>query len=63
MPILSVFFGYLFFNELLNKARIFSIILTIISVIYLFYFYKSFPLIGLIVGFSWSLYTVFLEKN
>ncbi len=62
MPILSVFFGYLFFNELLNKARIFSIILTIISIIYLFYFYKSFPLIGLIVGFSWSLYTVFRKK-
>ena len=62
MPILSVFFLYLFFNELLNKSRIFSIILTIISVIYLFYFYKSFPLIGLIVGFSWSLYTVFRKK-
>ena len=62
MPILSVLFGYLFFNELLNKARIFSIILTIFSIIYLFYFYKIFPWIGLTVGLSWSLYNVFRKK-
>ena len=35
MPILSVFFGYLFFSEYLNKRRLISIILTVISVIYL----------------------------
>ena len=62
MPILSVLFGYLFFNEILNKRRIFSIILTIISVLYLFYFYKNFPWIGLTVGLSWSLYNVFRKK-
>ena len=62
MPILSVLFGYIFFKELLNKPRIFSIILTFFSVIYLFYFYKNFPWIGLIVGFSWSLYNVFRKK-
>ncbi len=62
MPILSVLFGYLFFNELLNKPRIFSIILTIVSIIYLFYFYKKFPWIGLTVGLSWSLYNVFRKK-
>ena len=62
MPILSVLFGYLFFNELLNKPRIFSIILTIVSIIYLFYFYKKLPWIGLTVGLSWSLYNVFRKK-
>ncbi len=62
MPILSVLFGYLFFKELLNKPRVFSIILTILSVMYLFYFYKNFPWIGLVVGFSWSLYNVFRKK-
>ena len=61
MPILSVLFGYLFFNELLNKPRVFSITLTIIS-IYIFYFYKNFPWIGLTVGLSWSLYNVFRKK-
>ena len=29
---------------------------------YLFYFYKNFPWIGLTVGFSWSLYNVFRKK-
>ncbi len=62
MPILSVFFGYLFFKEEFNKLRLFAIILTIVSVIYLFYFYKNFPWIGLIVGFSWSLYNVIRKK-
>ena len=49
-------------KELLNKRRIFAIILTIISVFYLFYFYKNFPWIGLTVGLSWSLYNVFRKK-
>ena len=38
MPILSVLFGYLFFKEILNKPRVFSIILTIFSIIYLVLF-------------------------
>ena len=62
MPIISVLFGYLFFKEILNKLRIFSVILTFISVLYLFYFYKNFPWIGLTVGFSWALYNVFRKK-
>ena len=51
-----------FLKNYLNKLRIFSIILTFISVIYLFYFYKNFPWIGLTVGLSWSLYNVFRKK-
>ena len=62
MPILSVLFGYLFFKENLNQRRIFSIILTILSTLYLFYYYKNFPWIGLTVGLSWSLYNVFRKK-
>ena len=62
MPILSVLFGYLFFKEVLNKLRIFSIILTFISIIYIFYFFQNFPWIGLTVGLSWSLYNVFRKK-
>ena len=62
MPILSVLFGYIFFKEILNKLEVFSIILTFFSVVYLFYFYKNFPWIGLTVGLSWSLYNVFRKK-
>ena len=35
MPILSVMLGYIFFKEKLNKKRILSIILFIISILYL----------------------------
>ena len=62
MPILSVLFGYIFFKEILNKLRVFSIILTFFSILYLFYFYKNIPWIGLTVGLSWSLYNVFRKK-
>ena len=34
-PILNIFFGYLFLNESLNKKRIISVIIVIISSIYL----------------------------
>ena len=56
MPILSVLLGYIFFNEDLNKKRIFSIILVFISIfILLFLNLKSLPWVGLIVAFSWAL--------
>ena len=32
MPILSVFLGYIFYNEKINKMRMFSIILVLISI-------------------------------
>ena len=38
MPILSVFLGYIFFKEKLNKKRIFSIVLVIISIVILLLF-------------------------
>ena len=63
MPILSVFLGYLFFNEKLNKKRIFSIILVIISLIFLLVFnIKSLPWVGIIVGVSWAFYNLIRKK-
>ena len=38
MPILSVLFGFIFFKEKLNKKRILSISLVIVSICYLLYF-------------------------
>ena len=58
MPIMSVFFGYLFFKESLNFKTILSIILVIISIFYMLYEFKSIPWIGLTVAISWSLYNV-----
>ena len=61
-PIISVFFGFLFFNEKLNKKRVISISLVIISTIYLFFNLKSFPWIGFSVAFLWSIYNLLRKK-
>jgi chloramphenicol-sensitive protein RarD len=62
MPILSVFLGILFLKESYNKQKILSVTLVIISIIYLLINYSSVPWAGLIVGFTWSLYS-FLRKK
>ena len=63
MPILSVLLGYIFFKEQLNKKRIFSIILVIISIFYLILvILKSFPLVGFIVAFILAFYFLLKKK-
>jgi chloramphenicol-sensitive protein RarD len=58
MPILSVLFGYIFFQERLNLKRIISILLVLISIFYLFLNFKSIPWVGLSVALSWSIYNL-----
>ena len=63
MPILSVMLGYIFFNEKLNKKRIFSISLVIISILYLIIIsFKSLPWVGIIVALSWAFYNLIRKK-
>ena len=63
MPILSVMLGFFFFNEVLNKKRIFSIFLVISSILYLIIMsYQSLPWMGLIVAISWALYNLLRKK-
>ena len=63
MPILSVMLGFIFFKEVLNKKRIFSIILVILSILYLIVMsYKSLPWLGLVVAFSWGFYNLLRKK-
>ena len=63
MPILSVMLGYIFFNEILNKKKIFSILLVVISIIFLLLVnFKSLPWVGLIVALSWSFYNLVRKK-
>ena len=61
-PILSVLFGFIFFNEKLNKKRIISILLVLISIIYLLFNFKSIPWIGLTVAITWSTYNLLRKK-
>ena len=63
MPILSVMLGYIFFNEKLNKKRIISISLVIISILYLILIsIKSLPWVGIIVALSWGFYNLLRKK-
>ena len=63
MPILSVMLGYLFFKERLNGKRIFSIILVILSIIFLILVsIKSLPWVGLVVALSWGFYNLVRKK-
>ena len=57
-PILSVFFGYLFLKEKLNKKRIISITLVLLSTVYLLFDFSSLPWIGLTVAIMWSTYNL-----
>jgi len=61
-PILSVFFGILFLKESHNRMKLIAIGLVIISVIFLLIDIKSTPWIGLIVAFTWSMYTLIRKK-
>ena len=61
-PIISVFFGYLFFKEKLNKKRIISIGLVIIATIYLLINFKTLPWVGFAVAFLWSIYNLLRKK-
>ena len=61
-PIISVFLGFLFLKEKLNKQRILSISLVIISTLYLIFKMTSFPWVGLGVAFMWSAYNLLRKK-
>ncbi len=63
MPILSVFLGYIFFKEELNRKRIFAISLVLLSIfILLFFSIKTLPWVGIIVGVSWAFYNLIRKK-
>ena len=62
MPILSVFFGILFLKEPYNKQKILSVLLVAISVAYLLFNFNSVPWVGLIVGLTWSVYSLLRKK-
>ena len=61
-PILSVFFGIVFFKEPKNKNKIISILLVFLAIIILLFNFKSPPWIGLGVALSWSFYALTRKK-
>ena len=61
-PIISVLFGFIFLKEKLNKKRIISILLVLISTLYLLIDMYSLPWIGLSVALLWSTYNLLRKK-
>jgi chloramphenicol-sensitive protein RarD len=63
MPILSVFLGYIFYKEKINKRRGLSIVLVLISILYLLIVsFNSIPWVGIIVALSWGFYNLLRKK-
>ena len=63
MPILSIFLGFIFFKEKLNKKRVISIILVLISIFFLIFIdFKTIPWVGLVVALSWGFYNLLRKK-
>ena len=63
MPILSVFLGYIFYNEKINKRRGIAIILVLISILFLLVVnLNSIPWVGIIVALSWGFYNLLRKK-
>ncbi|MDA9634986.1 EamA family transporter RarD [Candidatus Pelagibacter sp.] len=63
MPILSVLLGYIFYNEKINTRRVVSILLVIISILFLlFVSFNSIPWVGIIVALSWGFYNLLRKK-
>ena len=61
-PIISVFFGFIFLNEKLNKKRIIAIALVILSAIYLLFNFSGLPWVGFTVAILWSTYNLLRKK-
>ena len=63
MPIISIFLGYFFFNEKLSFKGKISILIVIISILFLIFSdFNSLPWVGLVVALSWSFYNLFRKK-
>ena len=63
MPILSIFLGYIFYNEKINKRRALSVVLVLISILFLFVVsFNSIPWVGIIVALSWGFYNLLRKK-
>ncbi len=63
MPIISVFLGYFFLKEKISFKAKLSILIVIISILYLLFTdLKSIPWIGLLVAILWSTYNLVRKK-
>ena len=63
MPIISIFFGYFFLKEKVSHKAKFSILIVLISILYLLFVdFRSIPWVGLGVAILWSVYNLVRKK-
>ena len=63
MPIISIFLGYFFFQEILTFKSKISISIVIFSILYLLLSnFNTIPWVGLVVALSWSFYNLLRKK-
>ena len=63
MPIISIFLGYFFFKEKISAKAKLSILLVILSILYLLFLdLKTIPWLGLLVAILWSVYNLLRKK-
>ena len=63
MPILSIFLGYIFYGEKINRKKGLSVLLVLVSIIFLlFKSFYSIPWVGIIVAVSWGFYNLLRKK-
>ena len=63
MPIISIFFGYFFLKEKVSHKAKFSILIVLISILYLLFVdFRSIPWVGLGVSILWSVYNLVRKK-
>jgi len=63
-PLISVFLGYIFFNERMTKQQIIAIILAFLAIMYQVYSFGNgnLPIISLILAFSFAFYGLVRKK-
>jgi len=55
-PMISIGLGYLFLKEEITKLKLFSLLLMLVSIIFLIYSLNAFPYIAILIGTSWGIY-------
>ena len=61
-PIINVFFGFIFFKERMNTKRFISVIIVLLSAVYLLFDFEKFPWLGMMVAIFWGFYNLLRKK-
>ena len=61
-PLVSVFLGFIIFNERMNKKQYAAIFLALIAVVYQLYSLGNFPIVSFILAFSFGLYGMIRKR-